>query len=630
MIFYHLKIPYNDEIFLKGGYLGVDIFFVISGYLITSIILREIKFSNNFSFLNFYERRIRRLLPVLIFVVLVSIPLGWKYILPTSSIEFSKSIIYSLFFSSNFYFYFTGLEYIQEDALLKPFLHTWSLAVEEQFYILFPVIFFLTFKYFKKYLIHLLITLFLLSFFSAVFLSENYQSSTFYFIHSRIWELLAGSILSYFEIKNNSRSVSKKKNIIFQFLGLFLIISSIIIFDDKINHPSYLTLFPVIGVSLIIWFSNGDEILTKILSSKILVSIGLISYSLYIWHYPIFAFGRLQQQEPNLYDKMEWLVATIIFSIITYFFIEKPFRKKNKIFNVNKIKALIPIFLVFIISVNIYNIYKKGFPQRQLVTETFLLDKRSYAINDHYKFRENYSPEPFTPNSSKKNILIVGNSYGEDFLKLFELNKELFDEITVSLISSIKRHRNLNYEVFCLKDLILNQNVVCNNFDFTKNILDQYKKSEIIIFSSHWNKNDLEVLDEIIKLVKKDNKKIIITSHSLESKIFMPHSFNLLDSVVFEKRKIIKEDLIQIEKEMYTYIDKLVETNAQLQTIASNNNVKFLDQQKFQCNHLNKSCNVMTPDGFKIYWDFGHYTSEGAKYLGNKIFNENWLDLNFN
>jgi len=110
----------------------------------------------------------------------------------------------------------------------------------------------------------------------------------------------------------------------------------------------------------------------------------------------------------------------------------------------------------------------------------------------------------------------------------------------------------------------------------------------------------------------------------------MPHSFNLLDSVVFEKRKIIKEDLIQIEKEMYTYIDKLGETNAKLKTIASNNNIKFLDQQEFQCNHLNKSCNVMTPNGFKIYWDFGHYTSEGAKYLGNKIFNENWLDLNFN
>ena len=150
VIIYHLQISFEGTEILKGGFLGVDIFFVISGYLITSIIYREMQTSNNFSFKNFYERRIRRLLPALIFVALVSFFLAWKYMMPTNFVDYSKSIIYSVFFSSNFFFYFSELEYIQDDALLTPFLHTWSLAVEEQFYILFPIFFLTIFKFLKK------------------------------------------------------------------------------------------------------------------------------------------------------------------------------------------------------------------------------------------------------------------------------------------------------------------------------------------------------------------------------------------------------------------------------------------------------------------------------------------------
>ena len=138
VILYHAKINLFSYQLFEGGFIGVDIFFVISGYLITSIILKEMILTNSFSFSDFYIRRIRRILPVLLFIMLVSLPFAWIYLLPSTLIDFSKSLLYSLGFSSNFYFHYSGQIYGAESGLLKPFLHTWSLSVEEQYYILFP------------------------------------------------------------------------------------------------------------------------------------------------------------------------------------------------------------------------------------------------------------------------------------------------------------------------------------------------------------------------------------------------------------------------------------------------------------------------------------------------------------
>ena len=174
VILYHAEFSFFNETFFKGGFIGVDIFFVISGYLITAIILKELNLTKNFSYLNFYERRARRLLPALFFVMLISFPLAWTYLEPNALLDYSKSIIYSSIFSSNFYFYLTGLEYGTADGLLKPFLHTWSLAIEEQFYIFYPIFLIIIIRYFKKYLLHILLVLLLTSlFFNNFFLKFN-------------------------------------------------------------------------------------------------------------------------------------------------------------------------------------------------------------------------------------------------------------------------------------------------------------------------------------------------------------------------------------------------------------------------------------------------------------------------
>ena len=157
VILYHAQFTILGYEAFKGGFIGVDIFFVISGYLITSIILKELVTTDSFSVKHFYQRRIRRILPALLFVMLASLPFAWMYLLPSSFIDLSKSILYSLGFSSNFYFHYSGQQYGAVSGLLKPFLHTWSLSVEEQFYIIFPIALLITFKYFRKHLILILL-----------------------------------------------------------------------------------------------------------------------------------------------------------------------------------------------------------------------------------------------------------------------------------------------------------------------------------------------------------------------------------------------------------------------------------------------------------------------------------------
>ena len=360
VIFYHAQIN-----LFKGGFIGVDVFFVISGYLITSIILKELLTTGNFSFKYFYERRVRRILPVLLFVMLVTLPFAWMYLIPSSFIDFSKSILYSLGFSSNFYFHYSGQQYGLESSLLKPFLHTWSLSVEEQYYILFPITALIIFRYLKEYFSVVLIIGFMVSLGIAYWGSKNYTSATFYLLHSRMWELIAGSILAYYEIvKGKKRSKYQILNSTYTCLGLLLIFLSIIFLKEHFPHPSFYTLPSVVGVCLIIWFAKKDEIVTKILSSRLLVGVGLISYSLYLWHYPIFSFLRVVDSFPkdSIFKSIIVGIILVLLSIFSYFFIEKPSR--NRKYKFKFIISLIIFVFSLLVSVSFIVIKSDGFKGR--------------------------------------------------------------------------------------------------------------------------------------------------------------------------------------------------------------------------------------------------------------------------
>ena len=414
VILYHAQITILGYQPFKGGFIGVDIFFVISGYLITCIILKELVTTGSFSFKHFYERRIRRILPVLLLVMMVSIPFAWMYLLPSSFIDFSKSILYSLGFSSNFYFHYSGQIYGAESSLLKSFLHTWSLSVEEQFYILFPIVLLVIFKYFRQYLIHILILGFAISLGLADWGSRNHPSFNFYVLPTRGWELLTGSILAYFELTRGRRSEIKTLNLILPSIGLLLIVHSILFFNDKMFHPSFYTLSPIIGVSLIIWFSNiKEEIITKILSTKLFVGIGLISYSLYLWHYPIFAFARIIDfnQESLFYNLLVGIIILVL-SIFSYYFVERPARNKNSKLKVVLSLILISIFILVITNFNVIN--KNGFKNRTpeiLSNELAEKDALKKLKNlENKECHDNIDGCKFNTNSNKK-IYSFGDSH---------------------------------------------------------------------------------------------------------------------------------------------------------------------------------------------------------------------------
>ena len=614
VILYHAQFTILGYEAFKGGFIGVDIFFVISGYLITSIILKELITTDSFSIKYFYERRIRRILPALLFVMLVSLPFAWIYLLPSSFVDLSKSILYSLGFSSNFYFHYSGQQYGAVSGLLKPFLHTWSLSVEEQFYILFPIILLITFKYFRKYLIHILLVGFVISLGCSNWTSKNFPSTSFYFLHTRMWELLTGSILAYFEITKGHRSKIKNLNLILPTIGLLLIGHSLWFFSDEMFHPSFYTLSPIIGVCLVIWFSNKDEIVTKILSTKLFVVIGLISYSLYLWHYPIFAFAR----EINFFDGStikKLIIGTIIIvlSIFSYYFIELPARNKK-----NKFKIIVSIILIFIsvlVIVNIKLIKKDGYKYRFYNTKNYQLDIKKYLVEKR-NFEINYNYDNY---DHRKNILIVGNSHGEDILKILS-KTNLKNKIYFNLTSPKIREKDYNFQINYLYKFLTEKKAIIDgyNADFSNHLKKQYDNSDLIILSTRYEITDLDILDDLIKILKKDNKKIILFDNALEQTEKI--RFNRLDYYVFLNKKLPnKDNLKKIEEDMFLDLKNKEKVNERIELISKKNNVFLIKREKIFCNYNKRRCPSITREGFKIYQDYGHITDKGAEFFAQII-----------
>ena len=630
VILYHAQITILDQQLFKGGFIGVDIFFVISGYLITSIILKELIATGSFSFKYFYERRVRRIIPVLLVVILTSMIFAWLYLLPVSFIDFSKSIIYSLIFSSNFYFHYSGQIYGAESGLIKPFLHTWSLSVEEQFYIIFPLILLISFNYLKKYLKYILLIGFFFSLALADWGSKNYPSFNFYVLPTRGWELLAGSILAYFKITKNNINKNQILNLVLPSIGLILVIHSVIFFNDKMRHPSFYTLSPIIGVCLIIYFSHTNEIITKLLSTKLFVGIGLISYSLYLWHYPIFAFGRIRNINPSFQDKFEWIILTFILSIISYFLIEKTFRNRKikfkSIFSLLATLVLI-IIVTLIISINHQSKYvlKSGddgisFSDMELIGK----NKNKFII-----FGDSHS--------------LHAMGYLKDIVLSQKENVSFYNVTYPACISlpNITNYYNPDDKKFHLRKKCINL------FKNINQIIELEKKELVVFFYNTWFKNIIKsdsieynedlnfnedsahnkkvikiILDNIIELKKINNvsKKWVIIgknpgSYNYKYKGFLKcyianrshpkqpyHEVNEC-----EKKGLIEEGSHYLKNKLFNEI-----INSEY-----SDHLIYIDTYKLYCDKL--YCYNFTKKNDLIYKDHSHFTYEGSKRIVREI-----------
>ena len=307
----------------SGGFVGVDIFFVISGYLITTILIEDIE-NKRFSIVYFYERRARRILPALFFVMLLCIPFAWMWMLPTQLRDFSQSLVAVSVFASNILFWReTG--YFAAAAEEKPLLHTWSLSVEEQYYVVFPIFLILAWRFGKNRVLLIIVVMVAVSLLLSEWGWRKQPTANFYLAPTRAWELFAGSVTAFVVHKQGVQ-----KNNSLALAGLVAIVFSIFFYNESTPIPSVYALVPVLGVVLLILYGEKDTFAAKLLSTKGFVGIGLISYSAYLWHQPLFAFARIRSLEhPSASLMLTLTLASLSIAYLSWRFIEKPFRKKS-------------------------------------------------------------------------------------------------------------------------------------------------------------------------------------------------------------------------------------------------------------------------------------------------------------
>ncbi|QWE08977.1 acyltransferase family protein [Polynucleobacter ibericus] len=358
-----------------GGFIGVDIFFVISGYLITSIILDGLR-DGSFSLVDFYAKRIIRIFPALILVMLISIGFGWLILYPAELQLLGKHILSAVGFFSNFT-YFSESGYFDSRGVEKPLLHLWSLAIEEQFYLLWPVLLWVVYKLRAPFLAAILL-LILGSFAWNIHLVHLNKSAAFYLPLGRFWELLFGALLALALLTPQSHSrVTAGKSLwiqvygwfgtssvckqIYSILGLALLVVGVIVIYPRSLFPGWFALLPVVGASLMIYAGENAWINRYLLSNRLLVGIGLISYPLYLWHWVLLSFAQIWG--PIFIEQRLMLVgASFVFAWLTYRLLEKPLRNRQSIRKKAGVLLLLMGSIFFIglcLSLN-------GYPQRNV------------------------------------------------------------------------------------------------------------------------------------------------------------------------------------------------------------------------------------------------------------------------
>ena len=314
-----------------GGYVGVDVFFVISGYLITSILVADLALGQ-FSFRKFYERRARRIFPALFFVVLCCLPFAWAWLTPSQLRDFFQSVVAVTLFVSNIYFWLKS-GYFGANTETIALLHTWSLSVEEQFYVVFPIVLLLLWRVWRAGQTLVLALLGVASLAACIWFETRDASFNFFFAPTRAWELIAGSMVALHRTRWTSGQMSRRGVAEgLGALGILLVLVAVFGYDKDTPFPGRFAIAPVLGTALILCFCTAQTTLGQLLSSRLFVGIGLLSYSAYLWHQPIFAFARLVSPDHPSQAVYSLLIAlTGVLSYLSWRHVEMPFRQAGRI-----------------------------------------------------------------------------------------------------------------------------------------------------------------------------------------------------------------------------------------------------------------------------------------------------------
>jgi len=311
---------------VSGGFVGVDVFFVISGYLITAVICRELA-AGRFSFVDFWARRVRRIIPALTVVMLAVLVVGWLLLTPHDYSQLGRAIRYQAMFISNILFMRQD-SYFNPASDFKPLLHTWSLSVEEQYYIFFPLLLVLLNRYLRQWR-WVLFGLLLVSFGLNVWVIKRQPDAAFFLLPMRAWELLCGAALAV--LPSPQRSLRPWVYESVSLAGLLAVLYALFFFDKTTLFPGWAALFPVLGATAMLW-ANGqaNTRVGRLLSLPWLVAVGLISYSLYLWHWPIFVYANaisIDGMQPL--EAWAWIALSVALACLTWRYVELPFRDKS-------------------------------------------------------------------------------------------------------------------------------------------------------------------------------------------------------------------------------------------------------------------------------------------------------------
>lgn len=647
--------------YLKGGFVGVDIFFVISGFLISSILYRnlfKVDCPGKVNIVDFYIRRVRRIFPALLAVLITTLILGWFILLPDEYKYLGKQVFGGSSYTNNLLLFRESSSYFDTKSNADPLLHLWSLGVEEQFYLVFPLLLWCAFRT-KRYFLFVISVLTLLSFvLNVYYVINNQQSAAFYLPWSRFWELSIGAILAY-TVNYHKELVEKVKTLItdnvvadtiskfifrnsnddlrrnlinnlISIAGLVTIIYGIATINNDITFPGTKALIPVFGALMIIGAGKTSVINKYVLSNSVMVFLGLISYPLYLWHWPLLSLAYIcEGQMPSVLIRAGAVVIAVVLATITYFVIEPPLRYGSH----SKTKAVcLFCILIFVGIAGIY-IYKSNGLARRFADsivydfsftkhhDNFPFSIRNYGGNEVVNGKFVFDDDHYQRGqiSGKPVFLLTGDSFARQFIPYLEKN--------------VRYESVVGAGVICYKDLFYDY-LGGSQKGIYKNLLDALNKTEastIVIahnfeayenfIPNYWGKLESSMKDLASSY---PNKKFILVGQ-VEKLNFLPEFCNYSKNRLYLREYLRSKTSISHCSINYKipYGEKNVDNaNTHLKNIADQiNNFEFVDLRNSLCD--GKYCKVYDDKGLPLYSDDHHLSIFGApivgKYLLRKI-----------
>ncbi len=591
---------------LPGGFIGVDIFFVVSGFLITSIVLNQ-KENNKFSFSKFYFSRIRRIVPAYyIFLLAISCLTIYLYI-PVDVSEYTRRLFHSIMFNSNNYF--ASLDnYFGASSSENPLLHTWTLAIEMQFYFVLPFVIILLNK--KKSFIFSIILFISLLTYGQYQISIGNDNLMYFSLLARSPEFLIGVILSLMlSLYKNKITLDKKTQSVLGFLGSIILVVSAVLINENSTFPGLLAIIPCLGAILILW--NKDGIINKWLSNKALVYFGELSYSIYLWHWGFLALMRYHTMNYTLTMSQYLIVITLtlICSVLSYYLIENTFRRlKIKSFVLKF--SIIPIFLVLGIAVTrFYYIpsQSKNYPE-------YLTTPKPFGLDNYGKYTKDIIQGEI---ASRDTLLLIGNSFGLVMKPFVEhVGKEYnfcFRSVTNTSYPPIP---GISDSVFSNQGEIQKYNMLCDT------VLSKAVNSKVILISTTFHNKKLT--DQYTSALK-----TLLSSLRSDQHIILLSGFPILADCEHSE---INKDLLRITKSVYLPTAEVKKmdysfcqpSNDLLSLIEMNDNIHYLDLSDSSAfkNAPFYNDTIMYYDRFHInYYGAIKYAEHSGDKLG-KLINE--------